>query len=144
MSAVEAGERYVRDAGAVYVFAGMNRADMNATDSERALSIERVHRLAMDVDKRGPHGRRRIVGHSGYWATLAPDAVEFIANNALMMSNLITGVIPSWTSTVLEPRLPGGIRMTSADGQPIVRELLVGRDVRESHLKIAVVHRGVR
>jgi len=141
--AIRMGETLVRDEGTVYVFSGLNTAERTAMDPENLFFYERLHRTAKPIltTTRLLSGDKSIVylGHSGYFAHLAPEAIATVAANAAALDRTITGIIPGWSSPRIESRLPGGIDWTTEDGSPAIISVLGGMDLRDRHCKLLVL-----
>jgi len=139
LSAIRIGERAVKDDGVLYLFAGMNACDRDAAHPAGLFSYELVHRLAQGVLTWTGEKRVLYVGHSGYYAQLAPSAIAIVSANAARLARLITGVIPGWDSPTILARVPGGDDWQKGDGSAAITSVLSGMaDVRQ-HGKIIVL-----
>jgi threonine dehydrogenase-like Zn-dependent dehydrogenase len=141
--AIRMGETVVRDRGILYLFAGLNTGEREEMDPDHVFFYEQIHRNAKGVltTTRLASEEKTILylGHSGYYQTLANEAVATVAANADHLERIVTGVIRGWTNPSIEARLPGGINWTTPDGSPAIISVLTGQDLRDRHCKLLVI-----
>lgn len=139
LGAIKQGEAVTRDGGLLYLFAGLNTVERQATDASGMLSYERIHRAARAVWTTQPDGRRGLyLGHSGYFEALAPQAVAMVAANATALGRAVTGVIPGWTSPTICALADGQTDWSTPDGAPALLSVLGGLDLRAGHGKLLI------
>jgi hypothetical protein len=138
--AIRQGEELVRDGGVLYLFAGLNTAELEAHGPSEVFSYERLHRAAHPV-LTTTRDRKAVLylGHSGYFDALAPQAVSTVTANADALARAITGVIRGWASPRIESRLPGADAWFPEDGAPALLGVLSGHDFRADHCKLLVL-----
>jgi threonine dehydrogenase-like Zn-dependent dehydrogenase len=141
--AIRMGETVVRDHGLLYLFAGLNTDERKEMDSEQAFFYEKIHRNAMGIltTTRLVSGEKTILylGHSGYYQTLAHEAIARVAACADRLERIVSGVIHGWSSPCIEARLPGGVDWVTDDGSPAIIPVLEGLDLRDRHCKLLVI-----
>jgi threonine dehydrogenase-like Zn-dependent dehydrogenase len=138
LSAIHLGEFAVKDNGILYLFAGLNTSDRQAMHPDGIFPYERVHRLASGVLVRTNGKRVLYIGHSGYDAQLAPLAIATVAANKDRLDRLITGIIPDWTSPLIQSHLPGLDNWRTPDGEPAIIAVLKGTADLRHHGKILI------
>jgi hypothetical protein len=138
LSAIHLGEFAVKDNGILYLFAGLNTSDRQAMHPDGIFPYERVHRLASGVLVRTNGKRVLYIGHSGYDAQLAPLAIATVAANKDRLERLITGIIPDWTSPLIQSHLPGLDNWRTPDGEPAIIAVLKGTADLRQHGKILI------
>ncbi|TMC20884.1 MAG: hypothetical protein E6J34_11300 [Chloroflexi bacterium] len=141
--AIRMGETLVRDNGIIYLFSGLNTPERRATDVDDTFSYERVHRTAKGLltTSQALTVERSLLymGHSGYFETMMPTAIETVARHADVLDRAITGVVSGWTSSCLASRLPGGVDWTTEDGSPALIQILHGLELRDRHCKLLIL-----
>jgi threonine dehydrogenase-like Zn-dependent dehydrogenase len=138
-AAVELAEAAVKDGGLIYLFAGMNAADRQAAHPDGIFQYETLHRLAQGVLTWTGGKRVLYLGHSGYSARLAAQAVATVSANAARLDRLVTGVIPHWDSPTIRSRGNGVADWTTGDGSPAILSVLSGQADLRQHGKLIVV-----
>jgi hypothetical protein len=113
-------------------------------NEDKVLFYERIHRAAVAVMATTRQIRPEKVilymGHSGYWDTLAPQAVATVAQNADLLNRAVTGLLRGWTTTSIESHLCLlGTSNWTTGGIPAIVQVLNGADLRETHLKLVVL-----
>ncbi len=139
LDAIRQGEAYVRDGGILYLFAGMNGPDRESTHPEGVFSYEAVHRAAHGLLTQTFGKRVLYLGHSGYYAYLAPKAIASVSANASRLSRMLTGVIEGWTSPVIKTRVEGIADWQTPDGTPAIIPVLAGTANLYQHGKLIVL-----
>ncbi len=143
LPAIRLAEAHVRDEGVIYLFAGLNAADRHAMHPDGVFSYETLHRLAQGVVTRTGDKRVLYVGHSGYYAQLAPKAVALVSANAARLDRVVTGVIREWESPVITSRVPGLDDWRTPDGSPAVIAALTGQADLRQHGKLVILAQGL-
>ena len=143
--AVRKAEAAVKDGGIVYLFAGLNAIDQIAMDAAGVFSYEGLHRSTKGMVTITSFGHKDktifYLGHSGYFEHLAGEAISVIAEQAGELSRVITGIIPGWSSSHIESRLPGGADWETEDKSPAIISVLHDANVHHRHCKILVCPR---
>lgn len=137
--AIELAEAAVKDDGIIYLFAGMNADDRQATHPDGVFSYEKVHRLAQGVLTWTKGKRILYLGHSGYNASLAPMVIAMVSANAARLDQLITGAITGWDNSTIASRIPGGKDWTASDGSAAILSVLGGRADLRDHGKLVII-----
>lgn len=138
-AAVELAEVAVKDGGLIYLFAGMNAADRQAGHPDGIFCYETLHRLAQGLLTWTGGKKILYLGHSGYAASLASQAVATVSVNAARLDRLVTGVIPDWDSPTIRSRVNGVADWTTDDGSPAILSVLSGRADLRQHGKLIIV-----
>jgi len=139
LDAVRLGEHAVKDGGTVYLFAGMNACDREATHELGVFPYELVHRIATGVLTWTQGKRILYLGHSGYTAHLAPKAVAMVSANAFRISQMLTGVIRGWENPTIETTTAGVDDWRTSDLTPAIQAVLTGKANLRQHGKIVVL-----
>jgi threonine dehydrogenase-like Zn-dependent dehydrogenase len=139
LDAVRQGETWVKDGGILYLFAGMNSSDRQAAHPEGVMSYEVVHRAAHGLLTMTMGKRVLYLGHSGYFAYLAPKAIATVSANAARLSRVVTGVIQGWPSPIINARVDGVADWQTPDGSPAIIPVLQGTADLRQHGKLMIV-----
>lgn len=137
LPAIHLAEHAVSAQGSIYLFAGMNARDRNAAHPS-GFTYEAVHRQAQGIVAATGSKRLLYVGHSGYYARLAPKAIALVSANAGRLSQLMTGVIDGWANPVITSRTPGVADWRTPDGSPAIQSVLSGKADLRAHGKLMV------
>lgn len=138
LDAIRQGEACVKDGGILYLFAGMNTSDREATHPEGVISYEVVHRAAHGLLTHTSGKRVLYLGHSGYYAYLAPKAIATVSANAARLSKVVTGVIEGWPSPIIKARMDDIADWQTPDGSPAIIAVLRGTADLSPHGKLIV------
>lgn len=142
-AAIETGETCVRKGGIVYLFAGLNTAEIKTMGNHGLFLYETVHRKAYNLSTtlRLAHEERSVLylGHSGYYEHLAPQAIAAVAAHAAALNRAVTGVIPGFPSPRVISRLPGGVDWSNEELTPAIVAILQGADLLARHCKLLVL-----
>ena len=139
LDAIRQGEACVKDGGILYLFAGMNSSDREAGHPEGVISYEVVHRAAHGLLTMTMGKRVLYLGHSGYYAYLAPKAIATVSANAARLSRVVTGVIQEWPSPIVKARVDGVADWQTPDGSPAIIPVLRGTADLRQHGKLVVL-----
>ena len=141
LDAIQKAETLVKTNGIIYLFAGLNASDREATHPEGIISYEKVHRAARGVLTIIQDKRILYVGHSGYDASLAPKAVATVATNAARFAKIVTGTLNGWSSSTIQACSENVTDWHTNDGSPAIIPVLEGKADLHRHGKL-IIHAG--